>query len=280
MDASDAARRGVCGARRRHGPGVDGTRTLRRRRASDTPPVSVNTTVTTNPATSLPAGSPLTDEQLVAAILLDPAELGLSRVEPVRGWEVTDTRDPTSSTSTATRPDRSARRSTRCSSRSSRAHMPTGLWAPSQPTRRPDRRRLPRRGDRVCSVRRLARSGVRPVSRVVLVSVGVPVRRSYGAALRGVGGRLRLLHVRTAGRPDQRRRCGAGGPDVDVRRRFDHVVRASPAVDVGGAVRVDHRSSRRPAKAALAGTLWPTATTTSEPPPPTSASGDSEPVSG
>ena len=61
---------------------------------ADTPPVGVTTTVTTDPATSLPTGPPLTDEQLVAAFLLDPAELGLSRVEPVRGWEVTDTRDP------------------------------------------------------------------------------------------------------------------------------------------------------------------------------------------
>ena len=61
---------------------------------ADTPPVSVTTTVTTDPATSLPTGPPLTDEQLVAAIMLDPAELGLSRVEPVRGWEVIDTRDP------------------------------------------------------------------------------------------------------------------------------------------------------------------------------------------
>jgi hypothetical protein len=59
-----------------------------------TAPVSVTTTVTTDTGTSLPTGPPLTDEQLVAAIMLDPGELGLSRVEPVRGWEVIDTNDP------------------------------------------------------------------------------------------------------------------------------------------------------------------------------------------
>lgn len=58
---------------------------------ADTPPVSVTTTVTTDPATSLPIPPPLTDEQLVAAIKLDPAELGLSRVGE---WAILDSDFP------------------------------------------------------------------------------------------------------------------------------------------------------------------------------------------
>ena len=205
---------------------------------ADTPPVSVTTTVTTNPATSLPAGSPLTDEQLVAAILLDPAELGLSRVEPVRGREVTDTRDPHQFDL-----DRYSARP-ECSAfdevfepleSSTHADRYFGL-PPSQPVDQivavfPDEATATAVFDGWLD------PAFAPCLELYSYQWAFRFRRSYGAALRGVGGQLRLLHLRTAGRPDQRRRYGAGGPDVDVRRRFDHVVRASPAADVRARIR-------------------------------------------
>jgi len=247
----------------------------------DTAPVSVTTTVTPNSATSLPTGSPLTDEQLVAAIMLDPAELGLSRVEPVRGWEVTDTRDPHQFDlgRYSARPQCSAFDEVfKPLESSTHADRVFGLF-PSQPADQivavfPDEATASAVFDgwldpafapclELYSYQWVFRFGA-PTEPPFAVSADDFAYYTFEQP----GGQINAGGVVRVGRTLT---------FVDASITWYEPARPLMSEEEFGRI-IDRAVAR--AEAALAGTPLPTATNTSEPPPPTSATGDSEPVSG